>query len=122
MTMTLAKIETRFDPETLRANKKNEATMYLSVSPSDGAKEYWCECDIIVNPPLSLAYDKELNIGRTRVGILKPNKKLEKQVKLYTRPNNYPDNYPVMITLYLYDEDGAIAERLERSEPVRCEV
>jgi hypothetical protein len=120
--MPIAKIETRFEPMSLKANVKNEATINLSVKLTEGSGTYWCECDIIVKPPLSLAYDKELNIGRTRVGILKPNQKLEKQIKLYTRPNNIPDNYPVLVTLYLYDEDGAIAERMETSEPIKCEV
>lgn len=117
-----AKVETRFDPVSLKANNRNEATMFLSVSATNGSKIYWCECDIIVSPPLSLAHDKELNIGRTRVGILKPDHKLEKQVKLYTRPNNFPDNYPVSITTYLYDEEGVIAERIEQSELIKCEA
>lgn len=120
--MPIVKLETRFDPATLQANKRNEAVMYLSVSLADGQKSYWCECDITVNAPLSLAHDKELNAGRTRVGILHPSSKIEKPIKLYTRPNNFPDHYPVSITTYLYDEDGAIAERFEQSENIKCEA
>ena len=120
--MTIAKIETRFEPESLKANRKNEAVMYLAVSSSDSGKAYWCECDITVNPPLSLAHDKELNMGRTRIGILKPGQKIEKQIKLFTRPNNFPDDYPVNVTAYLYDDEGAIAERIDHSEPIKCEV
>lgn len=120
--MALAKVETRFEPESLKANRKNEATMYLTISSTDNGKAYWCECDINVNPPLSLAHDKELNLGRTRIGILKPMNRLEKQIRLFTRPNNFPDNYPINITAYLYDEDGAISERIEHSEPIKCEA
>ena len=119
--MAIAKVETRFEPESLKANRKNEAVMYLTITSSD-SNIFWCECDITVNPPLSLAHDKELNLGRTRIGILKPMQKLDKQIKLFTRPNNFPDNYPITITTYLYDEDGAIAERLENSEPIKCEA
>lgn len=119
--MPLSKLQTKFDPSVLKAEKKNEATMYMTVSSQEQQKVFWCECDILVSHPLSLAHDKELNIGRTRVGILKPGKSIEKQIKLYTRPNNFPDYYQIGITVYLYDEDGAIAERVEHSESIKCE-
>lgn len=119
--MPSAKIETKFEPVSLKANNRNEATMYISLE-SDSEKTFWCECDIMVSPPLSLAHDKELNVGRTRIGILRPKGGIGKQVKLYTRPNNFPDDYPVSITTYLYDEDGAIAERIEQREKVKCEA
>ncbi|MDE1871632.1 MAG: hypothetical protein KGI06_05345 [Candidatus Micrarchaeota archaeon] len=120
--MPIVKVETRFEPKSLKANNRNEAVMYLSVSADENSKIYWCECDIVANSPLSLAHDKELSIGRTRVGILKPGSRLEKQIKLYTRPNNFPDSYPVSVTTYLYDEDGAIAERMEQNESIKCEA
>ncbi|MGD0729215.1 MAG: hypothetical protein ABR981_04020 [Candidatus Micrarchaeaceae archaeon] len=118
--MATSKLETKFEPAVLKANKRNETTMHLSLASGD-QKVYWCECDILVSPPLSLAHDKELNIGRTRIGILKPNKKIDKQIKLYTMPNNFPDFYQINITVYLYDEDGVIAERVEQSESIKCE-
>lgn len=120
--MPNAKVETRFDPVSLKANNKNEATMYVDVQSTNDSKTYWCECDIAVSPPLSLAHDKELNMGHTRIGMLKPKGKLEKPIKLYTRPNNFPDDYPVSITAYLYDDEGAIAERIEQSEKIKCEA
>lgn len=120
--MPVIKVETRFEPATLKANRRNEAVMYLSVSADDSQKDYWCQCDILVNLPLSLAHDKELNAGRTMIGILKPGRKIEKQIKLYTRPNNFPDSYQINITAYLYDEDGAIAERLVKDESIQCEA
>lgn len=119
--MPNVKLETKFEPEVIKANKKNEITMHMSLSAADGHKTYWCECDIIVSAPLSLAHDKDLNMGRTRIGILKPAKKIQKQIKLYTTPNTHPDYYPISITAYLYDEDGAIAERAEQSENIKCE-
>lgn len=118
--MATVSISSKLEPAQLKARKNNEAVMHLSVSNSDPAKTYWCECEISVKPPLSLAHDKELNMGRTRIGILKPNGSMEKPIKLYTRPNNYPDDYQVTITAYVYDEDGAIAERIEKPEYVKC--
>jgi hypothetical protein len=115
-------VETKFNPPALKVNKKNEATMYITVGLGEGQKSYWCECDINVNSPLSLAHDKDLNIGRTRVGILKSKRKIEKQVKLYTKPSTYADNYPISITAYLYDEDGTIAERVVHEQSIRCEL
>src|SRR5271154_466709 len=112
--MPNAKVETRFDPASLKANNKNEATMSILINSTGSPKMYWCECDILVGPPLSLAHDKELNVGHARIGLLNPDGKLEKQIKLYTRPNNFPDEYPVTITTYLYGEDGAIEERIEQ--------
>ena len=120
--MPNAKVETRFEPVSLKANNKNEAIMYISIQSADDSKIYWCECDITVRPPLSLAYDKELNMGHTRIGMIKPNGKIEKPIKLYTRPNNVPDDYPVSIVAYLYDEEGAIFERIEQSEKIKCEA
>ena len=118
----VVKVETKFDPPALKVNKRNEATMYITVGLEYGQKSYWCECDINVKPPLSLAHDKDLDLGRTRVGILKGKQKIEKQIKIYTRPNSYADTYPISITAYLYDEDGAIAERVVQEEGIRCEL
>lgn len=120
--MSSAKVETRFEPASLKANNKNEATMYLSIHSTNESKMHWCECDITVSSPLSLAHDKELNVGHIRIGLLKPKGKLEKPVKLYTRPNNFPDSYPVSIIAYLYDDDGTIAERIEQSQNIKCEA
>jgi hypothetical protein len=118
--MPVAKIETRFNPESIKLNKRGETTMYLTVTSED-QKVYWCECDIVVSPPMSLAHDKELNIGRTRVGILSPKKKIEKQIKLFSQSANIITYHPINITTYLYDEDGAIAERFEQSESIKSE-
>jgi hypothetical protein len=119
--MAKVQVTVRFDPQTLKAYNRNEATMYLAFENVDGSKQYWCECEIAVKSPLSLAGDKELDAGRTRVGVVKPNETKSKQVKLYTRPNNFPDSYNVGITTYVYDDDGTIAERLEQTENIACE-
>lgn len=108
------------EPGTLKAYSKNEAYLVLSLKSADGTASYWCECDVSVKPPLSLAHDKELNTGRTKVGIIKPNGEIAKRIRLFTMPNNFPDDYSLSITAYIYGEDGAIAERIEKNESVPC--
>jgi hypothetical protein len=120
--MAMVKIDMKFEPEVLANTTRSEITAKLTVS-SESEKEHWCECDITVSPPLSLAPDKTLNLGRTRIGILKKGKKpLEKTVKIYMAPHMAKHDYLVNVTAYLYDEDGAIAERMDTSQAIRCEI
>ena len=112
-------VEVSFAPEKLRAFSRNELQMSIILKNLSN-EIYWGECDVVVAPPLSLAHDSELNIGRTKMGILKPAQNLNKQVKMYTRPNNYPDDYKFSIIAYIYDGDGAIAERFEKKFSIQC--
>lgn len=119
--MPITNVSMRFEPERLKANTRNEAMLVLRIENSDGSKDYWCESEVSVKPPLSLAHDIELNMGKTRIGILKPKGQLEKKIKVYTKPNNFPDTYSVNVTTYVYDEEGVIAERVESKGSVPCE-
>ena len=119
--MATVDLSTEFEPQVLKAYTKNEAVMKITMKSLDPSRTFWCECDINVKPPLTLAHDKELGLGRTRIGIIKPNGTIQKPIRLYTSPNNFPDEYPISIIAYVYDEDGAIAERLEFSKGIRCE-
>ncbi|MEM0201839.1 MAG: hypothetical protein QXR73_01530 [Candidatus Micrarchaeaceae archaeon] len=119
--MPITNISVKFEPEKLKANARNESMLILVVENMDESKDYWCESEVSVKPPLSLAHDIELNMGKMRVGILKPKGKLEKKIRIYTRPNNFPDTYNVNITTYVYDEEGVIAERVESKGTIPCE-
>ncbi len=118
--MSSVTIDVIFEPSTLRAYIRNEAAMKLNLKNADQARSFWCEADVSVNSPLSLAPDTELGLGKMRMGILKPGASLDKSVKLYTRPNNFPDQYGLKITVFLYDEDGAIAEREDKLITIPC--
>ncbi len=118
--MAIVQVDQTFNPNTLLDNKKNEITMELQLS-TDSPGEYWCECDINAAAPLSLAHDVNLNIGRTRIGIIKQGKVLKKQVKLYSSSQIISGDYPVEITTYIYDCDGAIAERHDFKASIKCE-
>lgn len=73
-----------------------------------------------VKPPLSLSHDGELNTGKTRVGMVGPSQSRSKKVKIFTRPNSTPGSYHLGVIAYMYDEDGAISERVEKKEDVEC--
>ncbi|MCL4372333.1 hypothetical protein M1373_03380 [Candidatus Marsarchaeota archaeon] len=113
-------LEASFEPESLKAFSKNEVTMEVSVENTEDSNLYWGECEISTKPPLSLAHDMQLDTGRMRIGILRPNSKIKKPVKLYTLPNNFPEEYPIKIIVYLYDVDGAIHKRLELNKSISC--
>jgi hypothetical protein len=92
----------------------------ITVRNLSDVSTYWCECDVHVASPLSLSHDSEQSLGRMRIGILKPSGIARKQVKIYTRPNNYPDEYTMSVTSFIFDEDAAISERVEHREHIPC--
>jgi hypothetical protein len=112
-------IQVEFSPPVMKAFWRNEVQMLVTFKNA-ASSTYWSECEIKVLSPLSLSPDSEMNTGRTRIGILKPFGSAKKTIRLYTRPNNYPDEYQFTITAFVYDEDGAIAERVERKAGIVC--
>lgn len=117
--MAKANLEVIFEPATVKANTKNEVSMTLKLSTSDD-KALWCECDIYVKYPLSLAYDRELKAARSRLGLVKPDRTIEKKIKLYTMPNNSEGQYLVGVVTYAYGEDGVIEDRQQRKAELDC--
>lgn len=115
-----ADVAVSFSPPTLKAFARNEAKMDLLVANGSTTNTFWCECELRITSPLSLAPDSELNSGRMRIGIIKPLGRNTKSVRLYTRPNNYPDDYKFSITAYFYDEDGTISERVDKDVSIAC--
>jgi hypothetical protein len=109
-----------FDQGALKAYSKNEAYLIITLANPSDTGIYWCECEVRVRPPLSLVHDGELNSGKAHIGILQPRIPINKKIKIFTRPNNYPDEYPVEITVFVYDEGGAISERIERKVTISC--
>ncbi len=118
--MNVVELNVDFEPQSLKSNMKNEFFIILRLKNTTNTDNFWCECDINVIHPLSLAQDKELAAGRTRIGIITGNETSEKRVKIYTRPNNYPDKYKIKITAYIYDKEGIIAQRIDREEKIEC--
>ncbi|MCL5433487.1 MAG: hypothetical protein M1538_00725 [Candidatus Marsarchaeota archaeon] len=113
-------VDVDLNPSKIKPFTKSEIMLNIKLKNNTLQDLYWGECDIVVASPLSLANDIELNTGRLRVGIIKSSSEMSKQAKLYTRPNNYPDEYKFKIIAYFYDVDGAIAERVEKNISIMC--
>ncbi len=110
-------VRLEFEPKAFSSGARNELIMTISISCGE-AQPHWCECDIEVKSPVSLAPDKELAFGRTRVGIVSAVRQISKPVKIYTTRDVVDGDYTIGITAYLYDEDGAISVRKEITESI----
>ncbi len=120
--MQNAEIVIELTPAKLKAYARNELQMTVALRNLSDTATFWGECEVNVVSPLSLAPDTELNTGRMRIGLMNPLESASKVVRLYTRPNNFPDEYSVSVVAYIYDKDGAIAERIEKRSTVLCAV
>ncbi|MCL4381011.1 MAG: hypothetical protein M1331_03060 [Candidatus Marsarchaeota archaeon] len=118
--MTSTIVSVNIEPAMLKAYSKNEAMLHINVA-SKSDQILWCESEISVNSPLSLSFDSELAKGKIRIGIVEPHHAISKKVNIYTRPNNFPDEYEINLLLFIYDRDGAIFERIEQKVPVICQ-
>ncbi len=116
----MLEVTAHFSPIRLSAFTRNDAEMDVSVK-NPGAQPLWLECDVKVPTALSLAPDRVLESGRTRLGIVLPGESAGKKVKIYAGAQSYPDEYKIILTIYAYGQDGAIVTREDRKEYLRCE-
>lgn len=93
----------------------------ISRVDNKGDHPLWAEADVKVPEKLSLSPDNELRKGRVRVGIVNTKEFLEKGVRVYANKYTAPQMYKCDVTLYIYNKDGIIESRLEKSLNVRCE-
>ncbi len=105
-------IEIAFLPEKLKSSQKNEVLATVKLS-NNSDKYCWYEFDVNLNSPLSLTYDQELDKGRFRVGILEPKTTKNKEFKIFTMDNPGPGIHKINFTIYVYDGDAAISDRLD---------
>lgn len=108
-----------FTPMRLTAYMRNEVEMEVGANNA-GDQPLWIECDVKVPSAISLAPDRQLEGGRTRLGIALPGEKVGKKVKIYAGAASYPDEYKLTMTFYAYGKDGAIAKRIDHIERLRC--
>jgi hypothetical protein len=111
---------THFNPIRLEAFVRNEVEMEIFVK-NESKEVLWIEADINIPEAISLAPDRTLSRGRTRIGIAYPNEKISKKIKIFAGAGSYPDTYIIRITLYGYGKDGAISTRLDLKSELRCE-
>ncbi|MDE1855674.1 MAG: hypothetical protein KGH49_00315 [Candidatus Micrarchaeota archaeon] len=103
----------------IKAFTINELELNIAVGTAD-TEPYWVECVYEVPMPLSLAPDKSLLTAKSLVGIISVEAQKEKRVKIYSRNDVYPSVYTIKATLFVYDKDGAIAERKEYTKELEC--
>lgn len=108
-------------PDVLFAYKQNSLELVLIVE-NRSDQTLWGEADIIVPPQLSLFPESSLQRGRVRMGILNGHERIEKSVRLYGTTLTNPGKYKVSVTVYLFDKDGVISERIDDAIDITCEV
>ncbi len=115
----MLEIRTSFYPIRLQAYQRSECDMEVSVLNTTG-QPLWLECDAKVPEAISLAPDRQLSAGRTRLGIAIPGGVCKKKVKVYAGAASYPDTFKILVTVFAYGQDGAIAYRQENRSDLRC--
>ncbi|HID72968.1 TPA: hypothetical protein EYP38_03415 [Candidatus Micrarchaeota archaeon] len=110
----------RTHPDVLFCYTNNYLELISRVD-NKGDHPLWAEADVKVPEKLSLSPDNELRKGRVRVGIVNTKEFLEKGVRVYANKYTAPQMYKCDVTLYIYNKDGIIESRLEKSLNVRCE-
>ena len=112
-------IKTSFYPIRLRAHTRNETEMEITVS-NNTPNPLWVECDVKMPEAISLAPDRQLAAGKTRMGIAMPSGKASKKIKIYAGASSYPDTYRIAMTVFAFGQDGVISYRQEARADLRC--
>ena len=117
----MVNLSLRNHPDVLFAYSINYVELILRVeNPVD--HPIWAEADITVPEKLSLSPDNSLRKGRVRVGIVGKNEFLEKAVRVYGNSFTNPQMYRASATVYVFNKDGVIDSRMEKSLDIRCEM
>ena len=117
----MANLDIRTHPDVLFCYSINYVELILRVE-NPGKHSIWAEADVSVPENLSLNPNDTLRKGRVRVGIVDSKEFLEKAVRIYGNAYTSPQMYRCNVTLYVYNKDGVIDSRIEKSKDVRCEM
>jgi len=120
--MPTLELSVESNPQELIAFRRNELDFKLKFTLSDAnpSSNYWVEALVEVEPPISLAPDRSLKLGKINVGILSNGAAKEKRFKIFSNNDIYPDTFQIKITTLMYDSDGAVAERKEVKHDLVC--
>lgn len=116
----MVKFDLRIHPNVLFAYSPNHIELILRVENKGNA--CWSEADVVVPEKISLNPEGELRKGRVRVGIIGQEEFLEKSVRVFANKYTEPQVYRCNITLYSFNKDGIIENRVEKAIDVRCEM
>lgn len=114
------KLKLRNHPDVLFCYSSNYVEVILRAENS-GKNPLWVEADISCPEKLSLSPNSELRKGRVRVGIVGKKEYLEKAVRIYADKYTNPQMYRCDVTLFVFNHDGIIDSRMEKSIDLRCE-
>ncbi len=110
----------RTHPEVLFCYTSHHSEAIIRVE-NKGKNSVWTEAEIKVSEGVSLSPDTELHKGRVRVGIVSNGEFLEKSVRIFANKYTQPKMYPVRFVLFIFNKDGIIESRIEKSINIRCE-
>lgn len=113
------KASVKTHPKMIYARMHNEVSLVLRVENQGNAR--WVEAEVHVPEKLSLASDTGLHKGRMRVGIVENDESLEKTVKIYASAYTDAQEYPCTLTVFTYDKDGVIDERIDVQFTLKAE-
>lgn len=114
------KVATSLYPLRLTAFAKSEVELTIDVT-NESNEPYWVECSVQVPGVLSLVPDKDLAVGKKRIGLLAPGETLNGKCKIYSTVRTYPDVHEVKVTTFGYSRDGAVGTRDDKKVDLRCE-
>ncbi|MCI0503279.1 hypothetical protein L0Y65_01050 [Candidatus Micrarchaeota archaeon] len=117
----MVKLSLRCHPDVLFGFSSHHVELILRAE-NPGARPVWAEADVSVPERLSLSPNNQLRKGRLRIGIVGKGEYLEKSVRIYSNSFTNPQMYKSDVTLFAFNRDGVIEERLEKSINVRCEL
>jgi hypothetical protein len=117
----MVSLSIRNHPEVLFAYSANYIEVILRVE-NPAQHPIWAEADLVVPENLSLSPNTALKKGRVRIGIVAKNEYLEKAVRVYSGAYTNPQMYRCNATLYIFNHDGVIDQRMEKAVDIRCEA
>ena len=116
----MVNLEIRTHPGVIFAYAPNHIELIVRVE--NNSHSCWAEADVSVPDRLSLSPDNSLRKGRVRIGIVESNQFLEKAVRIYANTYTNPQMYRCKAIVYVYNKDGVIESRLEKTIDLRCEM
>lgn len=112
-------VKVKVYPETIYARIQNYVQIIIRLENNGDVR--WVEAELRVPEKLSLAPNTHLSEGRIRAGIVEKGEALEKSVRIYANAYTDAQIYPCKLTVFTYDKDAVIDERIELEFNLKCE-
>jgi len=117
----LVELKLRLHPNVVFAYKPNYVEIIARIE-NRNKEPVWCEAEVKVPENISLSPTSSLPRGRLRLGIITKKEYLEKAVRIFANNYTNPQVYRATITMFVFNKDGVIDKRIEKSIDIRCEL